>query len=135
MVRAYPRPYQPKITLTNWMYEDCNFGASQSMAQPFSIGYTLIPRQTLNQTTDIIVVYAYEGLGVNKYQNIGWYRYTSGRTSKKYLSRTRRMGTVISVHHALRVSFVKRLYPHTQTTPQPNHYYHSHVSSYKSRSE
>ena len=44
---------------------------TQCLGQTFSTGSTLIPRQPLNQTTIIMVIYAHTGLGENKYQNFG----------------------------------------------------------------
>ena len=97
-----------------------------------SSGYTLIPRQPFNQTTIIIVIYNHIGLEENKYQNIRWYKDTPRRNNPTYLSQTRCTGTVMLVHHNLRVKYIKWLYPHTQPPSQPKHYCHSNIRSYRS---
>ena len=93
MVRAYPRLYQPKTSLTNWAYGFVIFGGNTRSGQTILTGSTLRLRQTLNQTTIIIVIYTHIDLGENKYQNIGGYGNTLGLTNPKPLSKTGRTGT------------------------------------------
>ena len=69
-----------------------NFDARQSTGTLYKVVTPSYLGNWLNQTTIITVIYAYTGMGENKYLNIGWYGHTPGYTNPIFLSQTRTIG-------------------------------------------